>query len=79
MSLADDPTALRHVEPVAETPRRALELGQTWWADCPDCRCSGKVDLQGLVEAGRGQIGQGGLRCPRCKGNELSIRVRDRG
>ena len=58
------------------TAREGLERGDSWWADCPSCRCSGRVDLQGLVAAGRGGVVSDAMRCPRCKHPEMAVRVR---
>jgi hypothetical protein len=58
------------------TPRESLNRGEVWWADCPRCRCGGRVDLQRLVDGGRGEVCPDTMRCPNCKNPDLSVRVR---
>ena len=62
--------------PSSQTPREALARGEAWWWDCARCRCSGKVDLQRLVEDGRGDVGPETMRCANCKSADVTVRVR---
>ena len=60
--------------PLATTPKEALQRGETWWADCPRCKCAGRIDLEGLVGAGRGEVGADTLRCANCKHPDITVR-----
>ena len=59
----------------ATTPKEALKRGETWWADCPRCKCSGRIDLNRLVETGRGDVGADAMRCTNCKHPDISVRI----
>jgi hypothetical protein len=58
-----------------DTPRSGLQQGQTWSWDCARCRCSGRLDLQRLVDEGRGNVGPETMRCPNCKHHEIAVRI----
>ena len=59
----------------ANTPKAALERGEIWSWDCARCRCSGRLDLQRLVDEGRSGVGPETMRCPNCKEPELTVRI----
>ena len=61
--------------PLATTPKEALQRGETWWADCPRCKCAGRIDLEALVGNGRGDVGADTLRCANCKHPDISVRI----
>ena len=61
--------------PESRTPHEALARSESWWWDCARCRCSGKVDLQRLVDEGRGGVGPEDMRCTNCKSADVTVRV----